>query len=52
MSIPGSGSSVVSWGDWKECNISGATHTQVLSGSCTSRASYGLVMVKQGIGSS
>ena len=51
MSIPLGTSGVSSWG-FNECNISGVTLKQLLEGSCVSIASYGLVMAKQGIGSS
>ena len=51
MSIPLGTSGVSSWG-FSECSMSGVILTQLLEGSCVSMASYGLVMAKQGTGSS
>ena len=51
MSIPLGTSGVSSWG-FNECSMSGVILTQPLEGSCVSMASYGLVMAKQGTGSS
>ena len=51
MSIPSGTSGVSSWG-CINCSISGVILTQLLEGSCVSIASYGLVMAKQGTGSS
>ena len=51
MSIP-LGTSGVSSQGFNKCSMSGVTLTHLLEGSYVSMASYGLVMAKQGTGTS